>query len=52
MNYLNGWKTYCASAALFLFAAYGLASGHLDSVTAWPLLLQALAIAGLRNAIQ
>lgn len=48
---LKGYKTYIAAAALFLFAAYGLAAKHLSADQAIPLMLQALTAAGLRNAL-
>lgn len=49
---LNGYKTYLSALALLAFAVYGLATNHLDSATGWPLVMEALALAGLRNAIK
>lgn len=51
MNFLKGYKAYAAAAGLFLFAAYGLTTGHLTADQAIPLMLNALAVFGLRNAL-
>lgn len=48
---LSGYKTYLAAAGLFLFAVSGLYTGNLSAVEAWPLILQAAAIAGLRSGV-
>lgn len=48
---LSGKKTYTIVVAMLLFAAYGLSIGKFSDVQAIQLALQALGLAGLRNAI-
>jgi hypothetical protein len=48
----TGWKTYAVAAALALYALGGLISGELDANHAFELVLEALALAGLRNAVK
>jgi hypothetical protein len=48
---LKGKKTYLAVVAMVAFAVIGLALGKLDSTDAVTLMLQAAAIAGLRNSM-
>lgn len=48
---LSGYKTYISAGALFVFAVYGLVTGHLTSEVAIPLILQSFAIAGIRAAL-
>lgn len=47
----KGYKTYVASGLMFLFGLYGLVTGNLEQGQAVQVILEALAIAGLRNAI-
>ncbi len=48
---LRGRKTYLVSLAMLLFAISGLFLGQLDSNQATTVILEALAIAGLRAGI-
>lgn len=48
---LDGYKTYIAAAGLALFGLLGLALGHLSGAEAGQLLIEALAIAGLRHGV-
>ena len=52
MKWLNGRKSYLVSFAMLAFAVLGFALGKLDATQAGELLLQVLAIAGLRHGIQ
>jgi len=52
MGKLSGYKTYALSGAMALFGIIGLLLGQLEPDRAWEILLQAGAIAGLRNAIK
>jgi len=49
---MNGKKTYLAAAGMVLYALSGLALGQVDPSEAWPLILQAAAIFGLRHGIK
>jgi hypothetical protein len=49
---LSGYKTYVVSCGMILYAVGGLVAGYLDTQTAYQIILEALAIAGLRNAIK
>lgn len=49
---LDGYKTYIAAGGLFLFALVGLLTSKLDSAQAIQILLNALGLFGLRNAIK
>jgi len=51
MNVLNGYKTYIAAAGLTVFAVLGLIYGKLSGVEAGTLVIEAIAIAGLRHGI-
>lgn len=48
---MSGWKTYSVAAALCAFAFTGLATGKIDGNHALELILEALALMGLRHAI-
>lgn len=48
---VKGYKTYAACVGLVLFASLGLGFGYLSSEEAGKVLLEALALAGIRNAI-
>ena len=50
-NMLSGKKTYIVCSAMFVFAFIGLMLGKLDAASAVTILLEAAAIAGLRNSI-
>ena len=47
----NGYKTYVAAGAMFVFALYGLITNKLDQNQAIEMILEAAAIVGLRNAV-
>ena len=49
---LNGYKTYLAAAAMFLFGLYGAVTGSLDPETAMQFMLNAAGLFGLRKAIK
>jgi hypothetical protein len=51
MSFLEGKKTYIVVLAMIAFAASGLFLGRLDGQEAVKLILEALAILGLRDAI-
>ena len=48
---LNGYKSYIAATGLLLFAVYGFITGHLTQDVTIPLIFNALAVFGIRNAI-
>ena len=48
---ISGYKTYLAAFAIFAFACIGLYAGRLTGTEATALILNALAVAGLRSAI-
>lgn len=49
---LQGYKSYIAAAGLFLFAVYGLVTGNLETDQGITLILNALAVFGIRSAIK
>ncbi len=48
---LKGYKTYAACIALAVYAVAGFIVGKVDGVTAGELVIEALAIAGLRAGV-
>lgn len=48
---VNGYKTYVICGLMFAFATIGLLIGKLDAGQAVTLILEAAAIAGLRNGV-
>ena len=51
MTWFNGWKSYLAALGLLVFAIYGLTTGNLTTDQGIALIINALAVFGLRNAI-
>lgn len=51
MNFLTGKKTYIIAIGMILYAALGYAFHYVPGDMAWSIVLQALAIAGLRKGI-
>lgn len=51
MEQLSGYKTYILCGAMLVFATLGLVLDKLTGAEAGTLILEALAIAGLRNGI-
>lgn len=51
MKLLSGKKTYVAAGLLVLYAVLGLVTGKLEDVQSVGIILEALAIAGLRAGI-
>lgn len=51
MKSLEGLKTYISAGALFLFALYGLYTGHLDPTLSVTLMCSAATAAGIRHGI-
>lgn len=51
MNKLKGYKTYAICTMMVLYALTGVGLGHIDGNEALRLFLEAMALAGLRNAI-
>jgi len=51
MNFLKGKKTYLVALLMVLYAAFGLLLGDLNQEKTIHLVLEALGLAGLRNAI-
>jgi hypothetical protein len=49
MNFLNGYKTYIAVAALCLYAGYRATQGQSDE--AFRVFMEALGLLGIRHAI-
>jgi len=49
---VSGKKTYLAAAGMILYAAAGLLLGQIEPAEAWPLILQAAAIFGLRHGMK
>lgn len=49
---VKGYKTYFVAGCLVLFAVTGFVTQQLTGTEAGELLLQAAALAGLRNALQ
>lgn len=50
-NLANGKKTYAAATLMVVYAVSGVILGHLEQEQAVQLILEALAIAGLRRAL-
>jgi hypothetical protein len=48
---MNGRKSYIIAVAIGLYAIGGLVSGNIEAPHAWELMLEALALAGIRHAV-
>jgi len=51
MDKVNGYKTYILCAMMMAFSILGVALGKLDGPQAGTLILEALALAGLRHGV-
>jgi uncharacterized membrane-anchored protein YjiN (DUF445 family) len=52
MERLAGKKTYIVASVMIVYAVSGWLLGNLEQPEAWRLLMEAAAVAGLRNAIK